>query len=228
MILLALLAEPWAEPVNTPDLWSQMLQGRLALSLHEEASESVEIYSALLRDLSPTHALYAELMYWLGRAQYEQGDTDAARSSLLESRKDTRIQADADAFLREMGAWEHRIRSLPYEGKPWVGPLGQYPAEDAWEWMAGLDIEASRPSEIMLELQLGQESSLIVTLRDWEGGNWLWQEQVGAGEQSVRIPVDSLQPPHPSAAARFRSLSFRVQGVLPDSEPRWNARILLR
>ena len=228
MNLIALIASAWGRPADMPDLWSQMLQGRLAQSMNEDPAESVEIYTALLRDLSSSHPLYGELMYWLGRAQYAHGDSGSARSSLMEAREDPAIREEADSFLREMGAWEHRVRSLPYAGRPWVGPLGQHPPKDTWELLAVLDIEASQPTEILLQLHLDQASSMVLTLRDWEGGSWLWQEQLGAGEQSVLVPVSALQPPEASSTPRFRSLSFRVQGLLPGSEPHWDAQVRLR
>ena len=59
---------------DSPAIWIQMNEGRLAAVLENDPDESIEIYNALLHDLSSQHPAYGELKFWLqvGPAKFQR------------------------------------------------------------------------------------------------------------------------------------------------------------
>ena len=92
----------WAQQPSSPaDLWIQIYEGRLTEAMESNHEYAIEIYSALLENLSPDHPIYGELMFLERRCNTRLGDYEGAKQSILNSYRDDRISNQADRFRRD-------------------------------------------------------------------------------------------------------------------------------
>ena len=161
----------WAQQPSSPaDLWIQIYEGRLTEAMEGNHEYAIEIYSALLENLSPDHPIYGELMFWKGEAQFRLGDYEGAKQSILYSYRDDRISKQADRFLEEIEAWERRITTIPYEGTPWI--ILDHRKDNFETWYTRFDANARNPTAIGVQISLQESEDGYIDIIDWEGKKW--------------------------------------------------------
>ena len=171
MILLFFTSLLWAQQPSSPaDLWIQIYEGRLTEAMDSNHEYAIEIYSALLENLSPDHPIYGELMFWKGEAQFRLGDYEGAKQSVLNSYRDDRISDQADRFLEEIEAWERRVIKIPYEGTPWI--ILNHRKDGVETWYTRLDANVRNPSVIGIQIILEDSEDAYIDIIDWEGKKW--------------------------------------------------------
>ena len=104
---------------NLPELWAQLHEGQLVHLVDGAPQEAIEIFEALLKGLSPSHPLFGELLFSLGRAQYDSGALDLAKKSLLSSLETTKPPHGALEYYIHLLAEDTIIAKYPYSGNPW-------------------------------------------------------------------------------------------------------------
>ena len=105
---------------NLPELWAQMHEGQLVHLVDGAPQEAIEIFEALLKGLPEDHPLFGELLFSLGRAQYDAGNQEAAKKSIYSSLHVNYVSKEAKAYYLHLLAQEKGIRTLSYSGNPWV------------------------------------------------------------------------------------------------------------
>ena len=171
MLLLFFATLSWSQQPSSPaDLWIQIYEGRLTEAMESNHEYAIEIYSALLENLSPDHPVYGELMFWKGEAQFRLGDYEGAKVSILNSYRDDRISQQADRFLEEIEAWERRVTTLPYEGTPWI--ILNHRKDNIETWYARLDGNVRTPIAIGIQVSLEESEDAYIDIIDWEGKRW--------------------------------------------------------
>ena len=105
---------------NLPELWAQMHEGQLVHLVDGAPQEAIEIFEALLKGLPKEHPLFGELLFSLGRAQYDAGNLRAARQSVYSSLHVDYVPKEAKSYYLHLLTQERGVRTLSYSGNPWV------------------------------------------------------------------------------------------------------------
>jgi hypothetical protein len=93
--------------------WGTLYDARLVEVVDGTPEVAVELYAELVQDRPPTDVLYAEIMFWLGRAQLELDRSDAAVATLGAAVTDPVLRDGALALLEEAALRDHRIDAIP-------------------------------------------------------------------------------------------------------------------
>ena len=110
---------------NLPELWAQMHEGQLVHLVDGTPLEAIEIFEALLKGLPENHPLFGELLFSLGKAQYDSGKIDLAKKSIFSSLYVLHAPKGAKRFYLHLLAQERGIHKLSYSGNPWVSLEGE-------------------------------------------------------------------------------------------------------
>ena len=105
---------------NLPELWAQMHEGQLVHLVDGSPQEAIEIFSALLKGLPQEHPLFGELLFSLGRAQYDAGSIESCKKSIYSSLHVPFVPKGAQEYYLHLLAEEGGIQKIPYSGNPWV------------------------------------------------------------------------------------------------------------
>jgi len=165
LILLMALAQP-VHAVG-PEVWAALNDGRLVDAADRDSTQAIAIYEAILEHLPTDDPIHGEILYWLGRARYDAGDTEGAREALEEAGNiDPRIQIAASDFLKQIDMALAPIRSLPYHQSYSSEYMG-----NGFSLAFGED--SAQVSEIHLKLRVLHRSAIQVALLDLDGSRWL-------------------------------------------------------
>lgn len=105
---------------NLPELWAQMHEGQLVHLVDGSPQEAIEIFEALLKGLPEDHPLFGELLFSLGRAQYDAGDLESSKKSVYSSLHVNHVPQEAQTYYLHLLAQERGVQTLSYSGNPWV------------------------------------------------------------------------------------------------------------
>jgi len=105
---------------NLPELWAQMHEGQLVHLVDGSPQEAIEIFEALLKGLPQEHPLFGELLFSLGRAQYDAGNLEEAKKSIYSSLYVDHVPKQANTYYLHLMSQESGMRTLSYSGNPWV------------------------------------------------------------------------------------------------------------
>ena len=98
---------------NLPELWTQMHEGQLVHLVEGEPQEAIGIFQALLKDLPSDHPIFCDLLFSLGRAQYDVGDVISAKKSILEVIRINKDSQEALHYYSFLLAEENPLDNLP-------------------------------------------------------------------------------------------------------------------
>ena len=98
---------------NLPELWTQMHEGQLVHLVEGEPQEAIGIFQALLKDLPNDHPIFCDLLFSLGRAQYDVGDVVSAKKSILEVVRINKNPEQALHYYSFLLAEENPLEKLP-------------------------------------------------------------------------------------------------------------------
>ena len=145
---------------NLPELWAQMHEGQLVHLVDGAPQESIEIFQELLKGLSSSHPLYGNLIFSLGRAQYDTGAIDEAKKSIFSSIHVLHAPKEAHQFYVHLLAEESPVRIIPYSGNPWVSIVDG----DKWSYRYAVRIEEKKQSASVLNIDLELKKNGLVQL----------------------------------------------------------------
>ncbi len=100
---------------NLPELWTQMHEGQLVHLVEGEPQEAIGIFQALLKDLPNDHPIFCDLLFSLGRAQYDVGDVTSAKKSILEVIQINKDPQEALHYYSFLLAEENPLDNLPIQ-----------------------------------------------------------------------------------------------------------------
>ena len=173
---------------NLPELWAQLHEGQLVHLVDGAPQESIEIFQALLKGLSPSHPLFGDLLFSLGRAQYDIGEEAQAKRSVFSSLQMERQPKGALEYYVQMLAEEKIVDSYPYSGNPW-----QYAKEWSHYHAVRLEGEAQKAEQFHIDIEVPQSSSISVEIRSSKG--LMYQKQYPLAVGSHRLSLSKKMLP---------------------------------
>lgn len=173
---------------NLPELWAQLHEGQLVHLVDGAPQEAIEIFQALLKGLSPSHPLFGDLLFSLGRAQYDVGEEAQAKRSVFSSLQMERQPKGALEYYVQMLAEEKIVDSYPYSGNPW-----QYAAEWSHYHAVRLEGEAQKAELLHIDIEVPQSSSISVEIRSPKG--LMYQKQYPLAVGSHRLSLSKKMLP---------------------------------
>lgn len=164
MLLAALLLG--AAEAASPEVWAALHNGRMVAALEQDPAQAAEVYEVLLDHLTEENEpLRDELLYWLGQARFEAGDTEGAIEALAQATSPEAVT------LRELIAvWAEPVKAIPYRSQePTV-----LTAQTSWRLIFNnAALEGSQPSVISLKLRAEEGAALLqLSLTSLEGQRW--------------------------------------------------------
>ncbi|MDP2304396.1 MAG: hypothetical protein Q8P18_00040 [Pseudomonadota bacterium] len=113
MILLALAALQGARAGDPVRAWETLYDARLVEAADGTPEVAALYYEEVVSDLTADDPLYGTSWYWLGRARYGLGDTEAAVTALRTAMRDPSARARAGALLARIELKSRAIATLP-------------------------------------------------------------------------------------------------------------------
>ena len=204
MILLFLVALVFAEDSNT---WRQLQQARLMMMDKEQIEASIDLLNQIIAQSEPDDFIVSEAEYWKGRALYELNYHNHAFERLNVASNDYAIRSDALYFLQQSAAWKRRVKSLPYEGNPWINLDGKPSRKHSLFWVGTLDVQASSVSKISLQLD-SEEFPIFVTMElvDWRNERWVWRGLVPDASQPLELRLEQFRSPRDDRQYWYRNI----------------------
>jgi hypothetical protein len=93
--------------------WETLYDARLVEAADGTPEVAALYYEELVTDLEADDPLFGTAWYWLGRAKYGLGDTEAAVLALRTAMRDPAERANAGALLARIELKTHAITALP-------------------------------------------------------------------------------------------------------------------
>ncbi|MDP2317438.1 MAG: tetratricopeptide repeat protein [Pseudomonadota bacterium] len=137
-LAVALVGAALAEdPVRA---WETLYDARLVEASDGTPEVAALYYEEVVADLAADDPLYGAAWYWLGRARYGLGDTEAAIAALRRAMRDTTVRARAGALLARIELRSRAITALPVTFGFEVGGTGAFVR--AWDHAGKGGLEA--------------------------------------------------------------------------------------
>lgn len=113
MILLGLAVLGAARADDPVRAWETLYDARLVEAADGTPEVAALYYEEVVSDLAVDDPLYGTGWYWLGRARYGLGDTEAAVTALRTAMRDERVRGRAGALLARIELKSRAITALP-------------------------------------------------------------------------------------------------------------------
>lgn len=194
--------------------WIKLQEARLMLTEPSQWEESISIFNEILAAYPPEDPLYLESLYWKGRALYLIGYQEHSREELIEVSNNYYFRPTSLYFLQQSGAWENRVKELPYVGNPLVNMEGKHSTDPSLAWHVAFDSKASRIREVSIIFQ-GEDFPLYVTVElvDWRNERWVWRNEVRDASQPLSLRVEQFRSPREEKNYQYRSLLISAETI---------------
>ena len=167
---------------NLPELWAQLHEGQLVHLVDGAPQEAIEIFQALLKGLPPSHPLFGDLLFSLGRAQYDVGEEAQAKRSIFSSLQMQRQPKGALEYYIQLLAEEKRVDSYPYSGNPW-----QYASEWSYYHAVRLEGDAQSAEWLHIDIEVPQRSSVSLMVSSKKGVNYQKTYTLAVGRHRISL-----------------------------------------
>lgn len=174
---------------NLPELWAQMHEGQLVHLVDGTPQEAIEIFSALLKDLPQNHPLFGELLFSLGRAQYDAGAVKAAKKSIYSSLHVEHIPQEAREYYLHLLAEEGGIRTIPYSGNPWVFIEEE---QQPYHYAARLYDSAQSFSTAYLDVYTAKKITVTIRVHTKKGTTHVKDYALSMGSHRIMVRASEL------------------------------------
>jgi len=134
-----------ATEAATPEVWAALHNGHLAAANHDHA-QAIAIYEAVLAHLPHEDPIRGELLYWLGRANYEMGEYDTAKLALDQAITASPSHREAIKLIALLELWQTPILSLPHTSSTEIS----IPPNTTWRLAFGDGLGAVTTIELTL------------------------------------------------------------------------------
>ena len=196
------------------DDWALLQKARLMLLEEEEIDASIDIFNTILASHRQEEQIYAEALYWKGRALYLNGFKEHAREELEEASSNYKMRTESLYFLQQSGAWEHRVVSIPYQGNSWVNSEGIHSNNPSLLWMTAFEASASRFKEV--ELWISSEVfpiNVVVELVDWRNERWVWNGELRDSSQPLSLQIQQFRSPRGEHNYLYRNILVSAEST---------------
>ena len=194
--------------------WARLQKARLMLLEEEKIRESIDVFNTILASHEEEEQIYAEALYWKGRALYMNGFKEHAREELEEASSNYKMRTEALYFLQQSGAWERRAMSIPHKGNNWVNIEGVYSTSPSLLWITAFDASASRFQEV--ELRIVSEVfpvNVIIELVDWRNERWVWNGELRDASQPLILQIQQFRSPRDETKSLYRNMLVSAESM---------------
>ena len=211
MMFLFFALQAWAQE-NIG--WMKLQEARLMLTDPVQREESIDVFNEILASYPPEDPIYLESLYWKGRALFLMGYKEHSREELVEVSNNYYFRTTSLYFLQQSGAWENRIKTLPFSGNPLVNMEGKHSTDASLAWYVAFDTEASLLREVSIIFQ-GEDFPLYVTVElvDWRNERWVWRDEVRDASQPLSLRVEQFRSPREEKNYQYRSLLISAETI---------------
>ena len=208
MLALLLGFAPWTSALaGGPEVWAALYNGRLIGSVDRDPAAEVAVYETLLDHLAEDDPLRSEILYWLGRARFESGDTEGALAALGSAATTQRQQTRAREYMGAVQMHIHAIESIPHSTHFEAGQS---------HWVRGWN--RGDPHDLRVEEAKGKASLC-------------WEREVRQGEDDfIALPFSATTPMPRQIVMRMwaRDFDAQIRVVLEDAQGHeWSAPVVL-
>jgi hypothetical protein len=175
---------------NLPELWAQRHEGELVHLVDGSPQEAIEIFKALLKGLSSSHPLYGELLFSLGRAQYDIGDVIGAKKSIFSSIYVLHAPKEAYQYYVDLLAEESPLQTIPYSGNPWVSIVDG----DKWSHLYAVRIQEKNQqiSVVNIDLELKKSGLVQLLIYGTKGREYKEEYTLSPGIHRISLSHDRI------------------------------------
>ena len=201
----------WAQEQNS---WFDLQQARLLLVSGgvDNLQQSVDILNRLIAVTENDDPIMPEILYWKGRALYQQGYVEHSREKLIESSNNYDLRNYSLYFLQQSAGWERRILSLPYTGNPWVNMDGKITNDESLLWLCSLDANITGFSKLSMDISASELPLYItVELIDWRNERWVWRDVVPDLSQPLTIRLGEFRAPREENKFMYRNILISAE-----------------